>query len=76
MRLKYTSDPSVFLKKEAVKANKSPGLATQNFRINKATINYDMCPMGGFDSLRIKKILHLPARSNINMILGRGIKEE
>jgi nitroreductase len=54
----------------------SAGLATQNFMISMATINYDTCPMEGFDSLRIKKILHLPASSDINMILGCGIREE
>jgi nitroreductase len=54
----------------------SSGLAVQNFMISMAAINYDSCPMEGFDSLRIKKILHLPASSEINMILGCGIREE
>ena len=57
-------------------AHKSAGLAAQNFMISMAAINYDTCPMEGFDSLRIKKILHLPASSEINMILGCGIREE
>jgi nitroreductase len=57
-------------------AHKSSGLAAQNFMISMAAINYDTCPMEGFDSLRIKKILHLPASSEINMILGCGIREE
>ena len=57
-------------------AHKSAGLAAQNFMISMAAINYDTCPMEGFDSLRIKKILHLPARSEINMILGCGIRDE
>jgi nitroreductase len=57
-------------------AQKSAGLAAQNFMISMAALNYDTCPMEGFDSLRIKKILHLPARSEINMILGCGIREE
>ena len=43
-------------------AQKSAGLAAQNFMISMAAINYDTCPMEGFDSLRIKKILHLAAR--------------
>ena len=55
---------------------KSAGLAAQNFMISMAAINYDTCPMEGFDSLRIKKILHLPASSEINMILGCGIRED
>ncbi|MGO4904293.1 nitroreductase family protein [Flavobacterium sp. W20_MBD1_R3] len=57
-------------------AHKSAGLAAQNFMISMAAINYDTCPMEGFDSLRIKKILHLPASCEINMILGCGIRDE
>jgi nitroreductase len=59
-----------------VVAHKSAGLAAQNFMISMAAINYDTCPMEGFDSLRIKKILHLPASCEINMILGCGIRDE
>ncbi|SDH53093.1 Nitroreductase [Flavobacterium omnivorum] len=55
-------------------AHKSAGLAAQNFMIGMAAINYDTCPMEGFDSLRIKKILHLPASAEINMILGCWIR--
>lgn len=57
-------------------AHKSAGLAAQNFMVSMAAINYDTCPMEGFDSLRVKKILHLPASSEINMIIGCGIREE
>ena len=59
-----------------VVAHKSAGLAAQNFMISMAAINYDTCPMEGFDSLRIKKILHLPSSSEINMLIGCGIREE
>ena len=57
-------------------AHKSAALAAQNFMISMSAINYDTCPMEGFDSLRIKKILHLPAHSEINMILACGIRDE
>jgi nitroreductase len=57
-------------------AHKSAGLAAQNFMISMAAINYDTCPMEGFDSLRVKKILDLPNSSEINMIIGCGIREE
>jgi nitroreductase len=57
-------------------AHKSAGLAAQNFMISMAAINYDTCPMEGFDSLRIKKILHLPPSAEINMILGCGVRDE
>ena len=56
--------------------HKSAGLAAQNFMISMAAINYDTCPMEGFDSLRVKKILHLPSSSEINMIIGCGLREE
>ena len=57
-------------------AHKSAGLAAQNFMLSMAAVNYDTCPMEGFDSLRIKKILHLSASAEINMILGCGIRDE
>jgi nitroreductase len=57
-------------------AHKSAGLAAQNFMISMAAINYDTCPMEGFDSLRVKKILQLPSSSEINMIIGCGIRDE
>ncbi|MFV8370736.1 nitroreductase family protein [Flavobacterium sp. LB2R40] len=57
-------------------AHKSAGLAAQNFMISMAAIEYDTCPMEGFDSLRIKKILHLPPSAAINMILGCGIRDD
>jgi nitroreductase len=57
-------------------AHKSAGLAAQNFMISMAAINYDTCPMEGFDSLLVKKILNLPSSAEINMIIGCGIREE
>jgi len=59
-----------------VVTHKSAGLAAQNFMISMAAINYDTCPMEGFDSLRVKKILHLPSSSEINMIIGCGLRDE
>ncbi|WP_369769377.1 nitroreductase family protein [Flavobacterium sp. WC2416] len=57
-------------------AQKSAALAAQNFMISMAAINYDTCPMEGFDSLRVKKIINLSPSSEINMIIGCGIREE
>ncbi|WP_291101490.1 MULTISPECIES: nitroreductase family protein [unclassified Flavobacterium] len=59
-----------------VVAHKSAGLAAQNFMISMAAINYDTCPMEGFDSLRVKKILNLPSSSEINMVIACGLREE
>ena len=57
-------------------AHKSAGLAAQNFMISMAAIGYDTCPMEGHDSFRVKKILGLPTRSEVNMVIGCGIREE
>jgi len=57
-------------------SHKSAGLAAQNFMISMAAINYDTCPMEGFDSLRVKKSLNLPCSSEINMIIACGLREE
>ncbi|OCB70208.1 nitroreductase family protein [Flavobacterium crassostreae] len=57
-------------------AQKSAGLAAQNFINSMAAIDYDTCPMEGFDSLRVKKILRLPASAAINMVLACGIKDQ
>jgi nitroreductase len=57
-------------------AHKSAGLAAQNFMISMAAINYDTCPMEGFDSLKVKKILGLPSSSEINMIIACGIRDD
>ena len=57
-------------------AQKSAALAAQNFMISMAAINYDTCPMEGFDSLRVKKIINLSSSAEINMIIGCGIREE
>ncbi|WP_422861382.1 nitroreductase family protein [Flagellimonas sp. W118] len=57
-------------------AHKSAGLAAQNFMVSMAAIEYDTCPMEGHDSLRIKKILGLPSSSEINMVIGCGVREE
>ena len=57
-------------------AHKSAGLAAENFMISMAAIGYDTCPMEGFDSTRIKKILNLPLGAEINMVIGCGIRDE
>jgi len=57
-------------------AHKSAALAAQNFMISMAAINYDTCPMEGFDSQMVKKALHLPSSSEINMIIACGIRDE
>ena len=57
-------------------SHKSAALAAQNFMISMSAIGYDTCPMEGFDSLMVKKILNLPYKTEINMIIGCGIRDE
>lgn len=57
-------------------AHKSAGLAAENFMISMAAIDYDTCPMEGSDTLRVKKLLKLPAGAEINMVIGCGIRDD
>ncbi len=57
-------------------SHKSAALAAQNFMISMSAIGYDTCPMEGFDSLMVKKILNLSYKTEINMIIGCGIRDE
>ena len=57
-------------------AHKSAALASQNFMISMAGFSYDTCPMEGFDSVKVKRILSLNSKSEINMIIGCGIRLE
>ena len=58
-----------------VVAHKSCGLAAQTFMIAMAEQKYDTCPLEGFDSARVKKILNLPHGAEINMIVSCGIRK-
>jgi len=55
-------------------AHKSIALAAQNFVISMAGYGYDTCTMEGFDSLKLKKILKLPRKTEISMVIGCGIR--
>lgn len=57
-------------------AHKSAGLAAQNFMIGMAAIGYDTCPMEGSDTLRVKRILGIPWRAEINMIISCGLRDD
>lgn len=57
-------------------AHKSAALAAENFMISMAARGYDTCPMEGFDSLRVKRVLNLPWSAEINMVIGCGIRTE
>jgi len=56
--------------------HKSAGLAAQTFMLSMTDVGYDTCPMEGIDSLRIKRMLDLPFRAEINMVIACGIRLE
>ncbi len=57
-----------------VVVHKTCALAAQTFMIAMANEGYDTCPLEGFDSRRVKKILQLPRGAEINMIISCGIR--
>lgn len=58
-----------------VVVHKSCALAAQTFMIAMANEEYDTCPLEGFDSKRIKKLLKLPRGAGINMVIPCGIRD-
>jgi len=56
--------------------HKSCALAAQTFMLAMTNEGYDTCPMEGFDSKKVKRILKLPLGAEINMIISCGIRDE
>lgn len=54
----------------------SLGIFAQSFLLAMAEKGYDTCPMGGFDSLRVKKILNLPSTARVSMMISCGKRSE
>jgi nitroreductase len=59
-----------------VVVHKTCALAAQTFMLAMANENYDTCPMEGFDSRKVKRILKLPYGAEINMVISCGIRDE
>ena len=57
---------------QKVVVHKSCALAAQTFMLGISAHGYDTCPMEGFDSKRVKKLMGLPAGAEINMIVSIG----
>ncbi len=55
-----------------ISVHKSAALASMTFMLGMKASGYDTCPMEGYDSKRIKKLLNLPKASEICMIIGCG----
>ena len=58
-----------------VVGHKTCALAAQTFMIAMANEGYDTCPLEGFDSKRVKKLLQLPRGAEINMVITCGIRK-
>lgn len=58
-----------------VTAHKSTALAAQTFMIAMANEGYDTCPLEGFGSKILKKILQLPRGAEVNMVVACGIRK-
>jgi nitroreductase len=57
-------------------AHKSAALAAQTYMLGMKAEGYDTCPMEGFDSWRLKRLLDLPWRAEINMVISAGPRKE
>ena len=56
--------------------HKSIALAAQTFMLSMQAEGYATCPMEGFDEVRLKRFLKLPARAEINMVVATGPADE
>lgn len=57
-------------------AAKSTALACQNIMMGFSAHGFDTCPMEGYDSKRVKKILGLGRESEIVMVLSVGKRDK
>jgi nitroreductase len=57
---------------QRVTVHKSCALAAQTFMLSIAAEGFESCPMEGFDSKRVKKLMNLPAGAEVNMIVSIG----
>ena len=57
-------------------AHKSTALACQTLMLSLRAFGYDSCPMEGIDSRKIKKLLKLPKKAQICMVISAGKRAE
>ena len=58
-------------------AMRSCGIAAQTLMLAAQGMDYDSCPIGGFDFEAVAKLINLPADHIIGLmvVIGKGIKE-
>lgn len=59
-----------------VVVHKTCALAAQTFMLAMANQGYDTCPLEGFDSTKVKRILKLPLGAEVNMVIPCGLRDE
>jgi nitroreductase len=57
-------------------AHKSTALACENLMLSFRAFGYDSCPMEGLDSTRVKKLLNLPRKAEICMVVSAGKRSD
>ncbi len=57
-------------------ATKSTALAAENLMLALVAHGYDSCPMEGFDECRVRKLLKLPKKGLVTMVLAAGKRSE
>ena len=53
-------------------AHKTTALACENLMLALRAYGYDSCPMEGMDSKRVKKMLNLPRKAEVCMVISVG----
>lgn len=59
-----------------VVVHKTCALAAQTFMLAMADKGLDTCPMEGFDSVRVKRLLKLTMGAEINMVISCGVRDD
>ncbi|MGM0774331.1 MAG: nitroreductase family protein [Pseudomonadota bacterium] len=57
-------------------ATKSTALAAENLMLALRAHGYDSCPMEGFDECRVRRLLKLPKKGLVTMVLAAGKRSE
>ncbi|KPP99008.1 nitroreductase family protein [Marinobacter sp. HL-58] len=57
-------------------ATKSTALAAENLMLALRAHGYDSCPMEGFDECRVRKLLKLPEKGLVTMVVAAGKRSE
>ena len=56
-------------------AHVQASLAAQTLMLSLSAHGFDSCPMGGFDEVRVKRLLGLPRRAEVAMVIAAGTRK-